>query len=138
MQHQGPNGDFLRHFNRQTYTPRNVSLIITDGGRHCQNRGAANDHSSNAQGIAARVARERAAHMDGQIDDRCKMVERLPARLFESLMRCLQTFYTRELGWVQNKSILDCGCGQGDFALWLLGQVQEYLALIFRSSILTE
>ena len=37
-------------------------------------------------------------------------------------MRCLSAFYTHELGSVQGKVILDYGCGQGDFALWLLDQ----------------
>ena len=79
--------------------------------------------SSNAQGIAARVARERAAHMDSQIDDALRKWWSVFPHVFSNpSMRCLQTFYTRELGSVQNKSILDCGCGQGDFALWLLGQ----------------
>lgn len=37
-------------------------------------------------------------------------------------MKRLSDFYASELGSLRNKFVLEFGCGQGDFALWLLNQ----------------
>ena len=78
---------------------------------------------NNTEAIAARVAREKASHEDSHIDDALhKWWAAFPHAFSNPSMRCLSAFYTHELGSVQGKVILDYGCGQGDFALWLLDQ----------------
>lgn len=77
----------------------------------------------NAEAIAARVAREKAAHEDSHIDDALQRWWAIFPHVFTNpSMNHLGTFYKHELGPVQNKLILEYGCGQGDFALWLLDQ----------------
>ena len=77
----------------------------------------------NAEAIAARVAREKAAHKDSRIDDALhKWWAVFPHVFTNPSMSCLGAFYEHELGRVQDKLVLEYGCGQGDFALWLLDQ----------------
>jgi SAM-dependent methyltransferase len=79
--------------------------------------------ANNAEAIAARVAREAAAHEDAHIDHALRRWWGTFPHVFTNpSMRGLGAFYTSELGPVQNKTILEYGCGQGDFALWLLEQ----------------
>jgi 2-polyprenyl-3-methyl-5-hydroxy-6-metoxy-1,4-benzoquinol methylase len=78
---------------------------------------------SSAEAIAERAAREKAAHEGSHIDDALKKWWAVFPHVFTNpSMNYLSTFYERELGPVQNKMILEYGCGQGDFALWLLDQ----------------
>lgn len=78
---------------------------------------------SDAVGIEARVAREKAAHKDAHIDDALRSWWAIFPHVFTNLsMQRLRVLYMDELGLVQNKTILEYGCGEGDFALWLLEQ----------------
>lgn len=80
-------------------------------------------NANNAEAIAARVAREKAAHEGAHIDDALRRWWATFPHVFTNpSMRGLGAFYTSELGPVHNKMILEYGCGQGDFALWLLEQ----------------
>jgi SAM-dependent methyltransferase len=77
----------------------------------------------NAEALAARVARERTAHKDSHIDDALRKYWAVFPHVFSNpSMDYLHAFYAHELGSIQNKLILEYGCGQGDFALWLLDQ----------------
>jgi SAM-dependent methyltransferase len=79
--------------------------------------------TGSAAAMAARVAREKAAHEDSRIDDALhKWWAVFPHVFTNPSMSCLGAFYEHELGPVQDKLVLEYGCGQGDFALWLLDQ----------------
>jgi SAM-dependent methyltransferase len=81
------------------------------------------DDVSSADAVAARVAREKAAHEDPHIDDALRKWWAVFPHVFANpSMDRLHAFYTVELGSVQGKTVLEYGCGQGDFALWLLDQ----------------
>lgn len=76
-----------------------------------------------AESIAARVAREKAAHEDSHIDDALKKWWAVFPHVFiNPSMTRLSAFYMKELGSIKDKLILEYGCGQGDFALWLIDQ----------------
>jgi SAM-dependent methyltransferase len=93
----------------------------TSPGIDIESTGMSN--ANDAEAIAARVAREKAAHEDAHIDDALRRWWATFPHVFTNpSMRGLGAFYTTELGPVQNKTILEYGCGQGDFALWLLDQ----------------
>jgi SAM-dependent methyltransferase len=73
--------------------------------------------------VAARVAREKAAHEDPHIDDALRKWWSVFPHVFTNpSMLSLHAFYAAELGNVRDKSVLEYGCGQGEFALWLLDQ----------------
>ena len=75
------------------------------------------------EAVAARVAREKAAHEDSHIDDALRKWWAVFPHVFTNpSMENLHAFYRRELGSIQNKLVLEVGCGRGDFALWLLDQ----------------
>lgn len=77
----------------------------------------------NAEAIAARVTRERAAHQDCHIDDALRKYWAAFPHVFSNpSMSSLRTFYRYEFGSIQDKLILEYGCGQGDFAFWLVDQ----------------
>lgn len=79
--------------------------------------------SNHAAEVAARVAREKAAHEDGHIDDALrKWWARFPHVFLNPSAARLNEFYSLELGSVRDKRVLEYGCGQGDFATWLLDQ----------------
>jgi ubiquinone/menaquinone biosynthesis C-methylase UbiE len=73
--------------------------------------------------VAARVNREKAAHEDGHIDDALrKWWAAFPHAFSNPATKSSEAYYVRELGSVKDKIILDYGCGQGDFAVWLVEQ----------------
>jgi 2-polyprenyl-3-methyl-5-hydroxy-6-metoxy-1,4-benzoquinol methylase len=73
--------------------------------------------------ISTRVEREKAAHENSHIDDALRQWWAVFPHVFKNTsMRQLAALYRDELGSVQDKTILDYGCGQGDFSLWLLDQ----------------
>jgi SAM-dependent methyltransferase len=75
------------------------------------------------EAIAARVARERIAHQDSRIDDALRRWWAVFPHVFSNpSMENLGAFYVHELGSVRGRRVLEYGCGQGDFALWLLDQ----------------
>jgi SAM-dependent methyltransferase len=73
--------------------------------------------------IAARVAREKAAHEDSHIDDSVrKWWAFFPHAFANPSMQKLSTFYERELGSLSGRRVLEYGCGKGDFAFWLVSR----------------
>jgi len=73
--------------------------------------------------VAARVAREKAAHQDSHIDDAVRKWWALFPHVFSNpSMETLHAFYERELGSIRGRRVLEYGCGGGDFAFWLLSQ----------------
>jgi ubiquinone/menaquinone biosynthesis C-methylase UbiE len=73
--------------------------------------------------VAARVAREKAAHEDSHIDDAVRKWWAVFPHVFSNpSMENLHAFYEGELGQLQGRRVLEYGCGKGDFAFWLLGQ----------------
>ena len=74
----------------------------------------------NQEAVGARVAREKAAHEDSHIDDALRKWHRIFPHVF--LNPAMDAFSTQELGSVQDKLILDFGCGQGEIALWFVAQ----------------
>lgn len=76
-----------------------------------------------AAAIAERIAREKAAHEDSHIDDALrKWWAAFPHAFTNPSMERLGAFFRQELGSVEDKLVLELGCGQGDFAIWLLDQ----------------
>jgi ubiquinone/menaquinone biosynthesis C-methylase UbiE len=76
-----------------------------------------------AVAIAERTARERAAHEDSHIDDALrKWWATFPHAFNNPSMQRLGAFFKQELGSIEDKLVLELGCGQGDFAIWLLDQ----------------
>jgi SAM-dependent methyltransferase len=79
--------------------------------------------SSKSAALAARVARERAAHEDGHIDDALRKWWAVFPHVFSNpSMVALSAFYAHELGPVLGRRVLEYGCGKGDFTFWLLDQ----------------
>jgi 2-polyprenyl-3-methyl-5-hydroxy-6-metoxy-1,4-benzoquinol methylase len=72
----------------------------------------------NPEAVAARVARERAAHEDNHIHDALRKWYRVFPHVFSN--PAMDRFYAHEVGSVQDKLTLDFGCGQGEIALWLV------------------
>ena len=76
-----------------------------------------------AAAIAQRAAREKAAHEDSHINDALrKWWAVFPHAFINPSVQELGAFFRQELGSIENKVVLELGCGQGDFALWLLDQ----------------
>jgi SAM-dependent methyltransferase len=79
--------------------------------------------ADNAEAVAGRTAREKAAHEDSHIDDKLRKWWAVFPHVFTNpSMERLHAFFREQLGFVENELVLDLGCGQGDFALWLLDQ----------------
>jgi SAM-dependent methyltransferase len=73
--------------------------------------------------IAARVAREKAAHEDSHIDDNLRKAWAVFPHVFSNpSVAQLQALWSEELGPIQNIKVLDYGCGTGGIATWLLDQ----------------
>jgi ubiquinone/menaquinone biosynthesis C-methylase UbiE len=70
--------------------------------------------------IAERVLRERDAHEDDHIAANLqKWWSRFPHVFTNPSMLSLHRFYQEQLGDVRGKTVLEYGCGKGDFAAWL-------------------
>jgi SAM-dependent methyltransferase len=81
------------------------------------------NNTPTAEGVSARVARERAAHEDSHIDDALRSWWAAFPHVFSNpSAKSLSAFYRETLGSVEGRRILEYGCGQGDFGLWLLDQ----------------
>jgi 2-polyprenyl-3-methyl-5-hydroxy-6-metoxy-1,4-benzoquinol methylase len=78
-------------------------------------------NTDTAPALADRIAREKAAHEDSHIDDALrKWWAVFPHAFTNPSMESLGAFFREELGSIENKLVLELGCGQGDFAVWLL------------------
>jgi 2-polyprenyl-3-methyl-5-hydroxy-6-metoxy-1,4-benzoquinol methylase len=103
-------------------------IVVRDDGRKMGNQpellqSNAMNIADSTDAIAARVAREKSAHEDAHIDEALrKWWATFPHVFTNPSMKGLGAFFASELGSVRDKTVLEYGCGQGDFAIWLLDQ----------------
>jgi ubiquinone/menaquinone biosynthesis C-methylase UbiE len=79
------------------------------------------DDSALSNELLERVCREKSAYEDDRIDQAVRKWWGFFPHVFENTsVKSLNEHFFKELGDIRDKTVLEIGCGQGDFAAWLM------------------